>query len=44
MTLFIEPELKEKINIQSHVERITMSELIRRVIASYIQEVNNAKD
>lgn len=38
--LFLEADLKERINEQAHIERLNMSEFIRRVMSDYIESKN----
>jgi hypothetical protein len=42
--LMVDEYFKNIVHEQAHNERITMSELIRRVMTDYINEVNNAKN
>jgi hypothetical protein len=39
--LMVDENFKYQVNEQAHNERVTMSELIRRVMADYIEDKNN---
>jgi hypothetical protein len=42
--LMVDEYFKNLVHEQAHNERVTMSELIRRVMINYIDKVNNAKN
>lgn len=42
--ILLDHDLKIKINNQAHDERVTMSELIRRVMADYVALKNGVND